>query len=42
MLISNNPRVMGTRVNGRALNVIGWATAALMSIAVIGLFATLG
>jgi NRAMP (natural resistance-associated macrophage protein)-like metal ion transporter len=41
MLISNNPKVMGTRVNGRALNVIGWATAVLMSIAVIAFFATL-
>jgi Mn2+/Fe2+ NRAMP family transporter len=42
MLISNNPKVMGARTNGRGLNVIGWATAALMSIAVIAFFATLG
>jgi len=40
MLISNNPKVMGKRVNGVLLNVLGWATAVAMSAAVIALVVT--
>jgi Mn2+/Fe2+ NRAMP family transporter len=40
MLVSNNPRAMGTRTNCRALNVLGWFTAAVMGAAAIGLVAT--
>ena len=42
MLVSNNHKVMGKRVNGRLTNVIGWSTAAIMSAAAIGMFATWG
>jgi NRAMP (natural resistance-associated macrophage protein)-like metal ion transporter len=42
LLVANNPAVMGKRVNGRALNVLGWATAALMFAAAAGLFLTCG
>jgi NRAMP (natural resistance-associated macrophage protein)-like metal ion transporter len=42
MLIANNRAVMGKRANGPALNALGWATAAVMSAAVIALFATWG
>jgi NRAMP (natural resistance-associated macrophage protein)-like metal ion transporter len=35
MLVSNNRAVMGKRVNGRTLNLLGWATTALMSAAAI-------
>ena len=42
MLISNNKKVMGERVNGRLTNFIGWATAAVMSVAALGMFLTWG
>ena len=42
MLVSNNNEVMGKRVNGRLTNFIGWSTAALMSAAALGMFATWG
>lgn len=42
MLVSNNPRIMGQRTNGKLTNVIGWSTAALMSIAALGMFLTWG
>ena len=42
MLISNNPKIMGDRVNGPGLNVLGWATAAVMSAAAIALVVTWG
>ena len=42
MLVSNNRKVMGKRVNGRLTNIIGWSTAAIMSAAAIGMFATWG
>ena len=38
MLISNNRRVLGNRVNGRLANAIGWSTTALM-FAAAALFA---
>ena len=37
MLVSNNPKVMGERVNTRRLNVLGWGTTAVMAIAAIAL-----
>ncbi len=40
MLIANNPRIMGPRVNGLGTNVLGWATAAVMTLAAIALLFT--
>ena len=40
MLIANNKTVMGKRVNGPALNVLGWLTAALMFAAAVALVLT--
>lgn len=40
MLVANNREVMGERVNGRALNTLGWATTLVMSAAAIALLAT--
>ncbi len=40
MLVSNNRAVMGSRTNGRPLNVLGWATTALMAIAALALIVT--
>jgi len=37
MLISNNRDVMGDRVNGRAINVLGWITTLVMLAAAIAL-----
>jgi NRAMP (natural resistance-associated macrophage protein)-like metal ion transporter len=42
LLIANNNKVMGKRVNGPALNVLGWATAAVMFAAALGLVLTWG
>jgi NRAMP (natural resistance-associated macrophage protein)-like metal ion transporter len=42
MLVSNNKKVMGKRVNGKLTNFIGWATAAIMSAAALGMFVTWG
>ncbi len=40
MKVSNNPKIMGKRVNGKLLNIAGWATAAVMSAAAIALVVT--
>jgi len=40
MLVSNNKKVMGNRVNGPLTNFLGWATAALMTAAALGMFLT--
>jgi NRAMP (natural resistance-associated macrophage protein)-like metal ion transporter len=40
MLIANNREVMGNRVNGRTLNVLGWTTTIAMSIAAVALIWT--
>lgn len=40
MLVSNNPKVMGERANGRRLNALGWGTTAVMAIAAIALVVT--
>lgn len=38
MVVSNNPKVMGDRVNGRFTNMVGWITAGIMFAAIIGVF----
>ena len=40
MLIANNPKIMGKRVNGPILNVVGWLTTAMMFAAAVGLLVT--
>ena len=42
MLVGNNRAVMGERMNGRALNILGWIAAILMSAAAVGLLLTWG
>lgn len=42
MLISNNKKVMGDRVNHVWTNVLGWATTVVMFAAAIGLLLTWG
>jgi NRAMP (natural resistance-associated macrophage protein)-like metal ion transporter len=42
MLIANNKKVMGDRVNGLGLNVLGWATTVAMFAAAAGLLLTWG
>ena len=37
MLMTNNREIMGSRVNGRFINVLGWATTAAITAAAIGL-----
>jgi len=40
MLVSNNPKVMNDRVNGRVVTVLGWTTTVLMFLAAIALVFT--
>ena len=40
MLMTNDRRIMGDRVNGLAMNVLGWATVAVISAASLGLVAS--
>jgi Mn2+/Fe2+ NRAMP family transporter len=40
MLMTNNARVMGERVNGRAINILGWVTTAAIFAATLGLVIT--
>jgi len=40
MLMTNNRRIMGERVNGRAINVLGWLTTAAIFAASVGLVVT--
>ncbi|PYS93680.1 MAG: iron transporter [Acidobacteria bacterium] len=42
MLISNNRRVLGKRINGRLANVLGWGATAMMFAAAAGLLLTWG
>jgi NRAMP (natural resistance-associated macrophage protein)-like metal ion transporter len=42
LLMARNQRIMGQRVNGWAVNVLGWITAFVMFAAAIGLIATAG
>jgi NRAMP (natural resistance-associated macrophage protein)-like metal ion transporter len=41
MLVSNNRKIMGNRVNGLWVNVLGWLTTAVMFLAAIGLILSL-
>lgn len=41
MLVSNNRRVMGDKVNGRTTNIIGWTAAIVMFGAAVGMLLTL-
>ena len=40
MLVSNNREVMGERTNGRLVNALGWAAAAIMVAAAVGMILT--
>ena len=40
MIVSNNKKIMGNRVNGRFTNCVGWTAAIIMFAAGIGMFAT--
>jgi NRAMP (natural resistance-associated macrophage protein)-like metal ion transporter len=42
LLVANNPKVMGERVNGLWLNLGGWITTLVMFAAALALFLTLG
>jgi len=42
MLVSNSKKIMGERTNGPLTNIIGWATALIMSAAAVGMFVTWG
>ena len=42
MLVSNNRQVMGDKVNGLGGNIFGWAAAAIMFAAAIGMILTWG
>ena len=40
-LLTSNPKIMGKRVSSRPLRYLGWATAVIMTVAAIGMFATM-
>ncbi len=42
LLAANNRQVLGGRVNGKGLNLLGWTTAAVMFAAAVGLVLTWG
>ncbi|HLW38322.1 MAG TPA: divalent metal cation transporter [Candidatus Eremiobacteraceae bacterium] len=42
MLIANNKKIMGARVNGAGANILGWATTGAMALAALALFLTWG
>jgi NRAMP (natural resistance-associated macrophage protein)-like metal ion transporter len=42
MLVSNNKRVMGDKVNGVGTNIVGWLAAVVMFAAAIGMLVTWG
>ena len=41
VMLTSNAAVMGTRVSSRLLRALGWATAAIMTAAGIGMFVTM-
>ena len=41
VMLTSNPDIMGTRVSSRLLRSLGWATAAIMTVAGIGMFVTM-
>ena len=40
VLLTSDPRVMGTQVNGVLLSTLGWATAAIMTLAAVTMLVT--
>jgi len=42
LLVANNRQVMGKRVNGRLLNVLGWLAVGVMTVAALALVLTWG
>jgi Mn2+/Fe2+ NRAMP family transporter len=38
VMLSSDPKVMGTRVNTRTANVLGWVCAAVMTLAAVAMF----
>jgi len=40
MLMTNNRKIMGNRVNGPGLNILGWLTVAAIFAATVGLIVT--
>jgi Mn2+/Fe2+ NRAMP family transporter len=42
MLVANNRKIMGERVNNAWINLLGWAATATMLTAAVGLFLTWG
>jgi Mn2+/Fe2+ NRAMP family transporter len=42
MVVTNVDTIMGRHMNGRFTNVVGWAAAAIMFAAAVGMFATWG
>ena len=41
VLLTSNPKIMGTRVSSRPLRYLGWATAVIMTVAAVGMFVTM-
>jgi Mn2+/Fe2+ NRAMP family transporter len=41
VLLTSNPDVTGARVSSRLLRALGWATAAIMTVAGLGMFVTI-
>ena len=41
VLLTSNPKIMGKRVSSRPLRYLGWVTAAIMTVAAIGMFVTM-
>lgn len=41
VLLTSNPKIMGKRVSSRPLRYLGWATAAIMTAAAVGMFVTM-
>ena len=40
MLMTNNRKIMGNRVNGLGLNILGWITVTAIFAATVGLVVT--
>ena len=41
VLLTSNTKIMGSRVSSRPLRYLGWATAAIMTAAAVGMFVTM-
>ena len=41
VLLTSNPKIMGNRTSSRPLRYLGWAAAAIMTAAAVGMFATM-